>query len=58
MIQCNIRGIYAGEGGTRLMWDAPYIRRELYHLYLRVLHKTRTSRINGLRLIFDTASFT
>ena len=31
--------------------------RELYHLYVRVLHKTRTSRINGSRLIFDTASF-
>ena len=56
--QSNIRAIYTGENKTRLIEDAPYIRRELYHLYVRVLHKTRTSRINGSRLIFDTASFT
>ena len=33
------------------------IRRQLYRLYVRVLHKTRTSRINGSRPIFDTASY-
>ena len=58
LVGIHIRAIYTGENKTRLMQDAPYIKRELYHLYVRVLHKTRTSRINGSRLIFDTASFT
>ena len=28
----------------------------MYHLYVRVLHKTRPSRINDLRFIFDTCA--
>jgi len=33
----GIRAIYTGENKTRPMQDAPYIRRELYHLYVREL---------------------
>ena len=33
------------------------IRRELYHLYEHVLSKTKTARINGLRVISVLDSF-
>ena len=48
-VSLNIRAIYTGENKTHL------VRRDLYRLYDRVLHKTRRFRINDPRLIFETA---
>ena len=45
--------IYTGENKTCLIEDASEIRRELYNLYVCVLHKTRITCIDGSRLIFD-----
>ena len=47
----NIRAVYNRENKPRLTIAAAYVRREGNHLYEYGLHKTRTTSINGSRLV-------